>query len=364
MKEALHHIRLLAIFEIQPGSSGSRFLTRADCERLAAALAADLARAEPEALEAMLIVGGSLLEPSGLLRPGFQAWAALGDLAQPAIREHGTKGQVLAIGAHHGRLPDARLRAEDKPPDGRFLAVPLLLVGPEGPSKRLRARLEETLFEAGGVSPPAQAVLAETTRFDTVHGQLLTLGDLMALQHVQMDTAGMGPFWPVVEHVLVSDEERLQFSLPARLEAAWHPDQAVVIRFVSFDQYPGEPDEYPLWVRAFRSLCALLDNHGIPWQIDTDLDHDPERECVIENAGPIDRPDSLTEQVYAECGLFAWTRIEAGDQVNFYPLTPQALERLAVELAVGLPTRTRNCGSIRYDSANPKLRPPDDQAQI
>ncbi len=356
MNEPPHHIRLLAGFEIESGVLGARSLSRADCERLATALAADLVRTEPGAGTAMLVVGGSLLEPAALLSPGFLPWEALADLAQPAIREHGASGQILAIGAHHGRLPDARLRTDALPPDGRFLAIPLLLVVPSA-SSSLRARLEEKLFETGGISPPARAVLAESTGFDTIHGQLMTLADLLALQHVQMDTAGMGAFWPVVEHVLVNGDEPVGFSLPARLEASWHPTPAeLTIRFFSFDQYGSDPDEYALWVRAFRSLCALLDSHGIAWRTDSSLEYDPQRGCLIEHIGPTQGPDRLTEQKHPECGLIAWTLVESGRQINLYPLSSMGLGLLKEDLEARPIALTANSGNICYDASTLKLR--------
>jgi hypothetical protein len=357
VNQPLHHIRLVAAFEIQPGTPGARSLTLADCEQLATALAADLARTESSVDKAMLVVGGSLLEPSALLSPGFLPWAALADLAQPAIREHGSNGRILAIGTHDGQLPDARLRADKQPPGGKFLAVPLLLVVPEGASASLRARLEEKLFETSGISPPARAVLAESTGFDTIHGQLMTLADLVALQHIQMDTAGMGAFWPVVEHVLVSGDEAVKFSLPARLEASWDPGPAIVmIRFFSFDQYADSPGEYALWVRAFRSLSALLDSHGIAWRADSSLEYDARHECLVERAGPVAKPDSLTEQKQPECGLIAWTLIENGYQVNLYPLSSLALGLLKKDLDARAIALTDNVGGICYDETSLELR--------
>lgn len=333
MNNALHHIRLLAGFEIQPGSGGQRQLDRAACEKLAANLAADLARVEPEASSAMLVVAGSLLEPAELLRPGWPAWQALGDLARPVIRDHGANGQLLAIGAHGGRLPDARLRSPQQPPAGQFLAIPILLIS-EDNLDRLRSRLEEKLFESGGIHPPAKATLAGATSINFVHGQLLTLNDLIALEHVQMDTAGLGAFWPVVEHILLAPDDAVEFDLPASLQARWQREaNAVSLNFQSLDQMGATADDYALWVRAFRSLGVLLSAYGIAWQVESELRLDEGGGFVIESGGPCDAGDGLTEHSHPDCGLIAWTRVENGQQANLYPLSSPGMHALAAQFS-------------------------------
>lgn len=329
MNSALHHIRLLAGFEVQAGQPGQRLLDRPSCERLANALAEDLARVEPGVSSAMLVVGGCLLEPNEMLQPGWPAWQALGDLARSVIREHGSSGQILAIGSHQGRPADARLSPPPQAPAGQFLAVPMLLISDE-PLDKLRRTMEEKLFETGGVHPPARALLSDAIGLDTVHGQLLTLTDLVALQHVQMDTAGLGGFWPVIEHILLDADQSTAFELPAGLTADWNAeDPGITIRFVSLDQIDGNGDDYALWLRAFRSLCALLDAHGISWQPDSGLDLEQDGNILSESAGSSDRQDSLTEHSHPDCGLVAWTLIENGQQRNLYPLSSAGLQQLA-----------------------------------
>jgi hypothetical protein len=355
VNNALHHIRLLAGFEVQPGSTGQRLLDRTACEKLAAALAEDLARVEPEARGALLVVAGSLLEPAELLRPGWPAWEALSDLARPVIREHGASGQLLAIGAHAGRLPDARLRPPEHPPAGQFLAIPILLIS-EQAIDGLRSRLEEKLFESGGVHPPTKAALAGATAIDVVHGQLLTLADLIALEHVQMDTAGLGGFWPVVEQVLLEPANAVQFDLPAGLEADWNPDRGTVkLRFVSLDQMGASADDYALWVRAFRSLCALLDAHGIDWQVSTDLELDASGGHVTETLGASDVGAVLTEHSHPDCGLIAWSLIDHGRQHNLYPLSSAGMQSLIQQFrSRGLnPQRSTLDASTKSLQSNP-----------
>lgn len=351
-----HHIRLLIGIETEPGPMPGRTLARPACEGLADALATDLARLAPKADTSLLVVAGTLLEPADVLRPGFPVWQALESLVRSVAPDPGGGGRVLAIGAHDGRLPEPRLQPPDTPPSGQLLIVPLLLVADEELADELRADLENRLFEHGGVHPPARAVLAAAAGIESTHGQLLTLADLIALQQVQLDTAGMGAFWPVAEQALLEPEADRRFDLPAGLTVEWKDGRAA-IDFQSFDQYGEVPEAYALWVRAFRSLCALLELHGIPWQARSELTVDDRLNCLVESLGPVEAETSLTLQQHDDCGLLAWTLVEDGRQINLYPLDGRAFARLRDELRQrGLPLSSNPTG-VSYDPEACKLRP-------
>lgn len=356
--EDIHHIRLAVGIEVDGSGQGTRTLDKSDCEQLAADLAEDLARIEPSASQGLLVVGGALFEPGEALRLGLPAWEALCDLSQPIAREHGLSGKLLAIGAHQGRLPDARLRPTTEPPQGQFLVLPLLLALPDHLAQYISQSLEDKLFDQGGVHPPGRARLAEASGWPNSHAQLLTANDLIALQHVQMDSAGLGAFWPVVEHVLIDPAEHRDFSLPGDLQAAWRAaDQALIIRFVSFDQLGGSSDDYALWVRAFRSLGALAESHGISYKTDSNLVLDPSLDCLMEACGPCDHEAGLTEHIHADCGLVAWTLVDDGHQANLFPLSGQAIARVQQELGQRKLPRKRSNQGICYDPKTCKLLP-------
>src|SRR5699024_5627780 len=198
---------------------------------------------------AMLVLGGSLFEPFEVIRPGFPVWQALEELAATTLRERGFEPRILAIGAYRGRMPHTALQPPGQPPQGQFLVLPMTLICSEDDAQELRNALEAELFERAGIDPPARALLSEACGVETVHGQLLTLADLIALQHVQLDSVGLGGFWPVVEQILVDDTRAKAHTLPAELEARWEPESASVnITFISFDQYAGELSDYTLWL--------------------------------------------------------------------------------------------------------------------
>ncbi len=323
MDTQAHDIRLAAALEISNPAGPLRTLNRSQAEDLAAALAADLARTLPGADEVMLVLAGALFEPAQLLRPGLPAWSALLDLARPSLREQGVQPQLLAIGTHQGRMPDQRLAPPSRPAPSQFLVIPLMLISTAEHGPGLEAALERDLFERGSIDPPARALLHQALGLDSVHGQLLTATDLLALQHVQMDAAGLGAFWPVVEHAVLAPEEDQQFELAAGLTAAWQADKAgLVIDFVTFDSFQRPPGEYVLWQRAFRTLTALMETHGLEWQVDCgpDVRLEAAGRLAIHSAGSWPGPDSVTEHTDPDAGLIAWTVAAGGALAHWYPL--------------------------------------------
>ena len=359
MQIRFHDIRLLAGFEIQPGSVRNRSLTRDQASELAETLAADLARAVPAGRGAVLAAAGTLMEPAEVLRPGLPAWSALADLTDPMLRDQGSDGRVIAIGAHQGRMPDRRLAAAGEPPQGQFLTVPLLLRVPPEDGPALEARLESELFERGSVAPPARALLEQFTGLQSIHGQLLTVGDLMALQHVQLDAAGLSAFWPAVEQALIAPEQDASFELPAGLRAEWSAeDRSLAISFLVFDRFPNSPQAYPLWQRAFRTLTLLAAQHGLAWrpQPEAGVTLDEHQRLLIHSAGPTELENSLTEQVDPDAGLIAWTVAEDGVLRHLYPLDAEAArqQRSSLYRRFG---HVHQPGQLCYGGEPPRLQP-------
>lgn len=359
VKSDLHDIRLVAGFELDAPGLGKRLLERDATAELADALAADLVRAVPIADQAMLVVAGSVLEPNEVLRPDLPAWTAMADLAGPIIREQGLSGQVLAIGGHDGQLPDRRLAPPPRAPAGRFVVLPLLLIAPTEQAAELEQALEQELFERGGTAPPARALLDQQLGLHSTHGQLLTLTDLLALQHVQMDAAGLGGFWPVIEQSILAPDQDQSFVLPAELAAIWDgAERRLAMPFRSFDQFGQPSDRYVLWQRAFRTLITLAESHGLNWAVELDEDSEiiEDQGLLIHSAGACAAADSLTEQSDPDVGLIAWTLVESGQLKHLYPLSQTAAQRHRAILEARFPIRHRP-GKLCYCPDSLTLQP-------
>lgn len=357
MNQTLHHIPLLAAVEIEPAPTTARLFDRQRAQSLAGHLAADLARLLPGIEHTRLVVGGALFEPPELLRPGFPAWRALAVLTD-SERFRGFAPEVVAFGAHAGRMPHENLQPPDSPPLGRMLALPLLLTDPDGPERE--RVLESELFERGSIDPPARSVISAASGSAIMHAQLLTRTDLLALHQVQLDSAGFGGFWPVVEHALIDPDQPRRFELPAGLEADWCPsDAAMSVHFVSLDQFGGGTGDYALWLRSLRSTTALLDSHGIDWHTTAEdpVTYDPESRSMIEPAGPTGDRDGLTVHHHPDLGLVAWTLIEDGRIMHRYPLDAESARANLHQLEDRMQPRVHHCDTLRTDPATGRLTP-------
>ncbi len=308
----------------------------------------------------MLVLAASLFEPFELMQPGFPAWQALEELAESTLRERGFEPRILAIGAHRSQMPHENLQPPEQVPQGQFLALPITLICPADEADALEKALEAELFERGSIDPPARALLSESAGLETVHGQLLTLADLIALQHVQLDGAGLGGFWPVIEQVLVDAGREHEHELPAGLRANWEPSrQRVDIPFVSLDQCSGDNDDYALWLRAFRTLTALLDSHGVDWRArpEAPVVFDPDNYSMIESTGPIDHTDGITVHHHPDIGLLAWTVVEDGRMMHIYPLRPESANRVMRDLAARGLRHFDASQQLHTDPETGRLRP-------
>ena len=349
MIEKTHHIRLLAGFELEPRPGMTRLLDRELSQALAQALARDLSRVCPEAERGMLVLGGSLLEPAELLRPGDPAWNALADLSRPVVRERGFNSQVLAIGSHQGQTPDRRLSGAQSDPQGAFLALPILLIVDADEAEAINRSLEATLFEKGSIDPPARALLGEQAGINTVHGQLLTRNDLLAIQHVQMDTAGLGAFWPLVENILIESGQDHELTLPGALTARWEADeQRVSLPFSTLDESAQDLDEYAQQLAAFRAIQSLLALHGITWSCrNAQSGDDLPTDQIRETGRSEETTDGVTMQLHPACGLIAWTVCRAGQLEHWYPLSPAGFQQLQQDIqGLELPVHRHEPASV------------------
>lgn len=354
----IHHIPLIAAVEIEPPNDIRRVLDRDQADAVAGHLAADLARLLPEAARTRLVVAGTLFEPAEVLQPGFPAWQAITELSsQGRLRDF--SAEIVAFGARVGRMPHTALQPPDAPPQGRMLVMPMVMSDPADASSSLESRLEAELFERGSIDPPARAALAEATGVDVIHAQCLTRADLLALHQVQLDSAGLGGFWPLIEHALLSPDEDVELALPGGLRTRWQTDDSrAEIEFVSFDQSDEDEDDYVLWLRALRSTTALLDAHGIAWRAagTEPVVFDPETGLMIETAGSSSRPEGLTVHHHPELGLVAWSLIEDGRLYHLYPLDADCALRNRQRLEQRMPSRIRHCDTLLIDPDTGRLQ--------
>ncbi|MDT8409293.1 MAG: hypothetical protein RQ741_06815 [Wenzhouxiangellaceae bacterium] len=342
MSAAPHHIRLLAGFEVRPASTDARFeFDRPASERLGRLIADDLAACVAEVVDGHLVTGPALLEPGQLTSPQHTPWAAMLNLA--SLDKAFAPG-ITSIGTPRGQMSHATLGPYRLPPQGLFLCLPILLALTEQQAPRLgpalESALERRLFEHGGLKPPAMGTLAELTGLDPVHGQLMTETDLMALLKMQLAGAGLDPFWPPVEHALLSPDQPVQLELPAGLVADWNLEaRGWEIPFQTLRQASVDIEQYALWLRAFRQTTALLENHLVAWRTrlnERDVEAqrvdsprmDEHGGWVLQPAGRQSGPNRAWSHQHPSVGLIACSAVIDGALNHYYPLHAEAIGEL------------------------------------
>ncbi|MDT8439387.1 MAG: hypothetical protein RQ729_10300 [Wenzhouxiangellaceae bacterium] len=283
-------IRLLAAVEFDRIPPARRALIERDpADRLAGAIAEDLAQCVASVIQGHLLTGPALLEPGQLLSPEVcNPWATLASLARPGVAD---APGVTAFGCRDGRASHATL-APRRAPRMPLLCLPLLLRMPSGARAETATELEQRLFDQAGLRPPALAELAAITGADPVHGQLMTVTDLMALVKMQLAGAALDAFWPPAEHALLTPDEECDLTLPAGLGAHWSvARQAWQLALPALDEAALSDPDTALWLRAFRHTTAVLDEHQVPWQVivrDDEEELDAEQRWLCRDLGPAD----------------------------------------------------------------------------
>jgi len=332
MIDTSNHIRLVAGFEIRPPAENCRFvLERDESRRLGGLVADDLSHCVPEVTAGHLVTGPALLEPGQIISPDHAPWQAMTRVAGLDADAKPDAG-ITSIGAHSGRLAHAPLMPYWSPPRGLFICLPIVLAVAPDQLDPLRSKLEQTLFESGGLRPPSMGTLADITGLDPVHGQLMTRADLMALVKVQLAGAGLDPFWPPVEHALLEPERETRLELPGGLVANWNVSAGGwELGFVPFHLAETSEDEYALWLRALRQTTALLETHLVRWRASsrhTGVEIEDQGRWARCDLGPSDQAGRGWMLEHRDVGLVAYTATIDGRRLAFYPLDPGALDEL------------------------------------
>lgn len=393
--------------EINPGPATDTApgpLDRAAATRLAEAIAADLGRLVPDLARFALVVPGALYDQTELLRPGFPLLAALDDVFRGTLLDGGFVPGLIALGSDDGRaftLP--ALNPARQPGAGALLMLPFALLGRPADIDALSALLENQLLQSGGVSADTRRCVESVFGVRFVNLSYATVGDLCALLKVQLEHAGFGGLWELLERALFRPQDPADVSLPTGNRflmsegTVWTP-------FWTFDDWaqvgPGQdrPADalaagYVEWVKVQRQYLMAFAAWGLPVRLaigeaftecagttmrelraGAQLDGDYLVETVlrVENAGP-ERRLLITNQFDDEVGTLAYTvaALDADGCLlaleHHYPLTPRGLEAIAARLTErsrDYERVVRHPGALLVDAAGRCLEPAPDPAQV
>jgi hypothetical protein len=340
-------------------------LSRENAELLAGPIADDLRRIVGETVaDAGLIMPAGLYDLTELLRPGLPMVEALLDLYRGSLRGGPFQPQLLALGSAGGRFPGAGLAPERQRGAGPLLALPLALVAPGETLDPLRRSLEQVLLEKGRASLATDRTIRQLFGVEPVHLSYATFHDLSALMKVQLEHAGFGDLWQLVEGALYRPDaiEKVETATGNTFLGS---GGTVYTPIRTFNQQAARANTereatanaYIEWVKIQRQYTLALTHHDIVvrhCEPQTGIDAaDAEVAMSIAQAAALPAESSwytepvatsepldgasivtLTEQFDTTLGPVAYTvLVQAGDGrllrlEHDYPLTPTAVDAI------------------------------------
>lgn len=334
-----------------------------EADRLCWALAEDLQRILGPLNEHGFVVLGGLYDLTEVLRPGLPMVDILSELYRRSLPDTRFQPQVMAIGTRGDEFPIPAIAPQCRPGSGPLLAIPFLLLGEPEAMDRLSTRLEKDLLEKGRASLRTGQLIQDSFGITALNLSFATFNDLCALMKVQLDNAGFGPLWELLEAALFTDRPPARAQLPEGNLFLVEGNEAFT-RFLTFSQWrrhcPDSPDpaaDYARFHQLQRQYSAGLAAHGLSVAIVEDNDElgdedihralaaarmhampadTEEANEVIVDAGSWEQLAglSLTEHSRPGLGPVAYTVVARSDTdqilyyANQYPLTPEAIPRI------------------------------------
>lgn len=238
------------------------------------AIAGDLAKLAPAAVHCDLVAAGALYDAAQLLRPGWPIEAELvrlrGGLGLRAA------GQVTVFGAAGGAMPSALLEPEPALAGGAMHYLPWMLLGEPEAVAAAAADMERRFEDEGLAGAGVNLFLRQSLGREVTHARYLTRNDLLALTALQLDQAGLGPAWALVETALLAPGEGVAVELPHGGSLAF-ADGRVAGRIAGLGAHLAAAggaaetavEEFARMLWFQRGAAALLAAHGLPssWQL-------------------------------------------------------------------------------------------------
>lgn len=333
-------------------------LTRDAAEVMATAVANDLQRIlGDEVRSGGMILLGAVYDLTELLRPGLPVVEGLLDYYRASLRGGPFEPQLIALGSAAGEFPVPELAPRRAPGSGPLLALPFALVAPGPDLEPLRETMESELLGKGRASLDTDRTVQQLFSIAPVNLSYATLHDVSALLRVQLEHAGFGPLWQLLEAALYRPDEPTVVTTDTGNRFLTHQGQAWT-PILDFDAWaaardaPAEAD-YLAWQKTQRQYIAGLSAHGItvtPTVARPGIySADAEVALSIAQAAALDpgdrlrvpitgdpEPDSaaivaLTEHASPELGPIAYSVMVQGADggVQYlghdYPLAPEAI---------------------------------------
>jgi hypothetical protein len=353
--------------EITPQSSSDTadilpFASREAASDLAQWVAQDLDRLFPGLRQSGIILAGAIYDQTEVLTPGLTLFETLETMYVDAVARDSFEAQIISLGSVEGEFPVTHLQPKSQTLRGPLLLIPFAIVGPQAALEALADDFDDRLLNEGACSTEVQSWLVDQFKVTLHHAQYLSLVGLCALVQTHLYSAGLEPFWKILETALVDPEGTSALPFDLNQEAIYH-QKKVTLPFITFSeaaqlaQADGatlSPKSYLQFVRSLRQTALGLEAHtlSVDWQTPTtserigDLvverseylpDHansNDSKESKGLTASPTAARVALVEQNDPELGTVAWvlSEFDLGERLlrrtTLYPLSPLGLVQL------------------------------------
>lgn len=367
-------------------------LSREQAGYLADAIAADLARILGSDIHSCgLLVPAALYDLTELMQPGLPWVEVLLEIYRGSLSSTNFIPQVIGIGGSDS-FPVAALAPQRRPGSGPLLIVPILVISEPDTIEHIQPELEKILLERGRASMLTEQIIRHDFKTTPLNLSYATFNDLSALLKIQLDHAGLGPFWQLLEAALLRPNEAEHVQLAEQNEFIALNGELITV-FHTFDEWAARQGNdltgYRHWLLRQRLYEAGLAAHGLAirrlrsqeklhadcsgklsallaeQEIRADVLREPEQDLPeLDEAALI----LLTEHSTPELGPVAYTvLVQASDDQmlylsNEYPLSVDAATALRERWAetatrLGLPLHLAQPGEILTSDDGHHLMP-------
>lgn len=267
--------------ELTEGARPARnCLDREQAASLATLIADDLRALLPEVEHARLAVAGAHFDTAELLRPTFPVFATVQELASRL------NGEVVAFGAHEGRMPAQALQPDPSLAGAALRLIPWTLLASPTRVNALGQAMEVELVGRGEVSTRTADFLMRALDVPLQHARYLTRHDLMALICVQYEHVNLAPLWSLLEAALLSADSEESVLSARGLELRYADAQVhaqTPTAWLAAQTSSGETLTHALAGVIFelRQYAAMLSAHRLPL-VFVDGDYDATQGWLIE----------------------------------------------------------------------------------
>jgi hypothetical protein len=187
-------------------ASRPRLLNDNDASQMLAHLATDLSAQFPQIKSCSLCLPGALFDQTQLLRPEYPVFSAL----ELNLEENPDDGgpSRRAIGEKAGRMP-SDLQPSPEIPLGILQTLPIVCMGEASVITELSEEMEHRFLESGQCSAHTAKALEANFRIVVNHARFMTVTDLNAMLHLQLEHFGFLPLWQLLDTAMNHPATRL-----------------------------------------------------------------------------------------------------------------------------------------------------------